>query len=292
MRVMPQTFFENEQYVKVLRDGLSAVVYKEVPADVYQKEGYVSTHCITLVLQGELRIENINRGVAHVRANQLIFCPKGLYNVSDIIHKNETSFKAVVFFFDEQLVDDFIKSLQLKVKSPMCTPHLTFQYSESIKLYTETLLKLYANKAHHHQSVTRSKLFELLHLLSISERGEAFVNSLLALKNKEKRNLKDFMTANFDKALSVEDYAYLTGRSLSTFNRDFKRQFKVSPKKWLMDKRLDKAQSLLMTNPKNVADIASGVGYENFSHFIKAFHKKFGISPKQFVIQKRNEVMV
>jgi AraC-like DNA-binding protein len=59
-----------------------------------------------------------------------------------------------------------------------------------------------------------------------------------------------------------------------------------------MDKRLEKAQLLLMTNPKNVADIASGVGYENFSHFIKAFHKKFGISPKQFVIQKRNEVMV
>jgi hypothetical protein len=215
---MPQTFFDNEQYIKVLRDGLSAVVYKEVPVDVLQKEGYVSTHAITLVLKGELRIENINKGVAHVRANQLIFTPKGLYNVSDIIHDGEDSFKAIVFFFDEQLVDEFIKSLNLKVKSPVCTPHLTMAYSEPIRLYTETLLKLYGNKTHQHHTVTRAKLFELLHLISIGERGEAFVNSLLSLKNKEKRNLKDFMAANFDKSLSVEDYAYLTGRSLSTLN--------------------------------------------------------------------------
>jgi AraC-like DNA-binding protein len=243
------------------------------------------------VLQGELRVENMNKGVAHVRANQLIFTPKGLYTVSDII-RNAKVFKAIVFFFDEQLVDEFIKSLNLTAKNPMCTPHLTFQYSESIRLYTETLMTLYSKGEHKHHTITRAKLFELLHLLSISDRGEAFINSLLSLKNKEKRNLKDFMAANFDKSLSVEDYAYLTGRSLSTFNRDFKRQFKVSPKKWLMDKRLEKAQSLLMANPKNVADIASGVGYENFSHFIKAFHKKFGISPKQFVIQKRNEIMM
>jgi AraC-like DNA-binding protein len=100
------------------------------------------------------------------------------------------------------------------------------------------------------------------------------------------------MNANFNKSLTVEDYAYLTGRSLSTFNRDFKRQFNVSPKKWLMDKRLESAYTLLTHHHKNVTDVAFEVGYENFSHFIKAFHKKFGISPKQFVIQKRTEVMV
>jgi AraC-like DNA-binding protein len=59
-----------------------------------------------------------------------------------------------------------------------------------------------------------------------------------------------------------------------------------------MDKRLERAYELLAGNHHSVNEIAFEVGYENFSHFIKAFHKKFGISPKQFVIQKRTEILV
>lgn len=290
MKVLPQSFFESDKFVKVLRDGLSCVVYKEIQETTIHKEGYVSTHALTLVLQGNLKLENINKGVAHVRANQLIFVPKGLYTVSDILLSGEP-FVALVFFFDEQLVDEFIKTLDPKIKGK-CTFNLVMPYSETIRLYIETLLKLYKNGEHNHHKVTRSKLFELLHLLSVGERGEEFMQSLLAVKNKEKRNIRDFMNANFGKSLTVEDYAYLSGRSLSTFNRDFKRQFNISPKQWLMEKRLAKAHDLLSKNPQNVTEVAFEVGYENFSHFIKAFHKKFGVSPKQFVIQKRTEVLV
>jgi AraC-like DNA-binding protein len=100
------------------------------------------------------------------------------------------------------------------------------------------------------------------------------------------------MLANFGKPLNIEDYAYLTGRSVSTFNRDFKRLFTISPKQWLMEQRLEKAKSLLAINNTSVSDVAFESGYENISHFIKAFHKKFDISPKQYLIQKRNEVLV
>jgi AraC family transcriptional regulator, exoenzyme S synthesis regulatory protein ExsA len=291
MKVLPQSFYESDDYQKVLRDGLSCVIYKKVKQTPLQKEGYVSTHALTLVLQGNLKLENINKGVAYVQANELIFVPKGLYTVSDILLSDEP-FVSVVFFFDEPLIDEFIKSLNTKAREPKCVFNLVLPYSATIRLYTETLLKLYKNGTHNHHKVTRAKLFELLHLLSIGERGEDFIATLLSLKNKQKRNLKDFMNANFNKSLTVEDYAYLTGRSLSTFNRDFKRQFSVSPKKWLMDKRLDRAYELLSRDHQNVTEIAFEVGYENFSHFIKAFHKKFGISPKQFVIQRRIGALV
>jgi AraC-like DNA-binding protein len=291
MKVLPQSFFENNHFVKVLRDGLSCVIYKEINPTPLQKEGYVSTHALTLVLKGNLKVENLNKGVAYVHANQFIFIPKGLYTISDILLSDEP-FVAIVFFFDEELIDEFVKTLNPKLKDNRCTFNLVLPYSESIRLYTETLLQLYKNGDHNHHKVTRSKLFELLHLLSIGEKGDDFIRTLLCLKNKEKRNLKDFMNANFNKSLTVEDYAYLTGRSLSTFNRDFKRQFNIAPKKWLMDRRLERAYELLTGNHHSVNEIAFEVGYENFSHFIKAFHKKFGISPKQFVIQKRTEILV
>ena len=100
------------------------------------------------------------------------------------------------------------------------------------------------------------------------------------------------MNANFAKPLSIEDYAYLTGRSISSFRRDFVDLFGVSPKQWLIDKRLAKARELLTRNGTTVSQIALEVGYENFSHFVKAFHKKYGTSPKQFLMKLRKEVLV
>ena len=99
------------------------------------------------------------------------------------------------------------------------------------------------------------------------------------------------MDANFAKPLSIEDYAYLTGRSLSSFRRDFIDHYGISPKQWLIDKRLEKARDLLEKNNTTVSQIALEVGYENFSHFVKAFHKKYGIPPKQFHMKKRKEVL-
>ena len=199
---------------------------------------------------------------------------------------------AMVFFFDEALIDSFVESLGKRKSEPVLSHCLVMDYDEPIRLFTENLLRLYKEGSHNHNSVTRSKLFELLHLLSISAKGKEFVQAILSLKNQEKRSIKEFMQSNYSKPLTVEDYAYLTGRSLSTFNRDFKRLFKISPKQWLMEQRLEKARSLLSVNNTTVSDVAFESGYENISHFIKAFHKKFNISPKQFLIQKRNEVLV
>jgi AraC-like DNA-binding protein len=100
------------------------------------------------------------------------------------------------------------------------------------------------------------------------------------------------MEANFHKPLSIEDYAYLTGRSLSSFRRDFISQFGISPKQWLIEKRLDHARTLLSKNHTTVTDVAVEIGYDNISHFVKAFHKRYGIPPKQFLMQKRKEVLV
>ena len=292
IKVLPQAMYERDDIHKILRDGQSCVLYKEIGETTLHKEGFVSTHAITLVLQGRLQIEKYQCGIEMVNEGKMIFVPKGLYMISDCLQPNNEPFMAMVFFFDEALIDSFVESLGKRKSEPVLSHCLVMDYDEPIRLFTENLLRLYKEGSHNHNSVTRSKLFELLHLLSISAKGKEFVQAILSLKNQEKRSIKEFMQSNYSKPLTVEDYAYLTGRSLSTFNRDFKRLFKISPKQWLMEQRLEKARSLLSVNNTTVSDVAFESGYENISHFIKAFHKKFNISPKQFLIQKRNEVLV
>jgi len=88
------------------------------------------------------------------------------------------------------------------------------------------------------------------------------------------------MEDNYLSNLKISDYATLTGRSDSSFNRDFKRLFGTTPKKWLITKRLSKSHKLLRNTNLNVTQIAMEVGYENVSHFIEAYKKRYGMTPK------------
>lgn len=291
LKILPQLFYESPDIQKILVDGSSCIIYKKMNQPVMHREGYVSAHAITLVLKGTLQVENEDGPLAHVKEGSMIFLPKGLYMVSDILPA-KGSFEAMVFFFDEELLSSFISTMGGKNKKDKAITHMLLNYTDSIRLFTESLFKIYSDPQIAHRQLTRLKLFELLHLVTLTHKEGCFLGSLTTLNNKERKSLRAFMNSNFSKPLSIEDYAYLTGRSLSSFRRDFKSLFGISPKQWLIDKRLEKAHELLSKNNTTITDVVMETGYENISHFIKAFHKKYGIPPKQFLIQKRREVLV
>jgi AraC family transcriptional regulator, exoenzyme S synthesis regulatory protein ExsA len=291
LKILPQLFFTMPQARKIMADGLSCIFYKKYDEPVLQKEGYVSAHVIIQVRKGLLRIENDEGLLAEASENQMIFLPKGIYSASDILPE-KGSFEAIMFFFDDEVITSFLSSLNLKITREKCVSHMVIDVDENIRVFTSSLLQLYDKNPNVHSKLTAAKLFEFLHLITASEQTKCFVAPLRTLNNKERKGLKAFMGTNFHKPLSIEDYAYLTGRSLSTFRRDFKTLFGISPKQWLIGKRMEKAHELLSKNNTTITRVVEETGYENISHFIKAFHKKYGISPKQFLIQKRKEVLV
>lgn len=89
------------------------------------------------------------------------------------------------------------------------------------------------------------------------------------------------MKKNYLRNLRVEDYALLTGRSKSTFIREFKQLYNNTPNQWLITQRLDKAHEILTNSESSVTDVAFEVGYENVSHFISAYKRRFNITPNQ-----------
>jgi AraC-like DNA-binding protein len=123
------------------------------------------------------------------------------------------------------------------------------------------------------------KLIEFLMLLAEQSENNEFISTLI--QPVKKRNLKQFMDNNYLENLKVSDYASLTGRSVSTFNREFKNLYGTTPHKWLMQKRLDKSADYLKNTNMTVTEVALEVGYENVSHFIKAYKALFGTTPKR-----------
>ncbi len=80
-------------------------------------------------------------------------------------------------------------------------------------------------------------------------------------------------------AEEVAGVAYLTGRSLSTFKRDFEKIYHMTPSRWLLQKRLEDAHYLLKEKRLKATEVFIEVGFKDYSHFYVAFKKLFGIAP-------------
>nr|WP_121272054.1 AraC family transcriptional regulator [Pedobacter schmidteae] len=98
-----------------------------------------------------------------------------------------------------------------------------------------------------------------------------------------KINLTDYMEKNFMFNLPMEKFGYLTGRSLTTFKRDFKKAFSMTPQRWLTQKRLELAHYQLTEKKRRPLDVCYEVGFENLSHFSFAFKKQFGFAPSYLI---------
>lgn len=96
-----------------------------------------------------------------------------------------------------------------------------------------------------------------------------------------KIDLEAFMNRNFHFNVELKRFAYLTGRSLATFKRDFEKIFHVSPSRWLLQKRLQEAHYLIREKGAAPADVYLEVGFQDLSHFSFAFKKMFGVSPSK-----------
>ncbi|MEM1137756.1 MAG: AraC family transcriptional regulator, partial [Bacteroidota bacterium] len=96
-----------------------------------------------------------------------------------------------------------------------------------------------------------------------------------------KADLVKTMENNFTKNISQAEFAYLSGRSLAAFKRDFKKVFSESPGKWLKKKRLSLAHHLLKNTNKRPSVIYLEVGFEDYAHFSKSFKSSFGYSPSE-----------
>jgi AraC-like DNA-binding protein len=89
------------------------------------------------------------------------------------------------------------------------------------------------------------------------------------------------MNKNFHFNVQIARFAYLTGRSLATFKRDFEKIFNVTPRKWLQHKRLQRAHYLISNEGKTSSEIYLDLGFEDLTHFSHAFKNQYGYSPKK-----------
>ncbi len=96
-----------------------------------------------------------------------------------------------------------------------------------------------------------------------------------------KIDLEAFMLQHYQFNVGLNRFAYLTGRSLATFKRDFEKTFHTSPGNWLLQKRLEEAYYRIKEKGNKPSDVYLDVGFEDLSHFSYAFKNAYGVAPSK-----------
>lgn len=126
--------------------------------------------------------------------------------------------------------------------------------------------------------LTSLKIQECIHIL-VTLRPEIHY-WFSTMCHARKIDLRTFMELNYKRNVPLERFAEASGRSLSTFRRDFQQIFGIQPGKWLLVRRLDEAYNRI-SRGERPSDILVELGFESFSHFTRTFKERFGSLPSQ-----------
>ena len=112
----------------------------------------------------------------------------------------------------------------------------------------------------------------------------------------EQWKLQDYSVLNVERILRalrfIEKYqpgqikidlmAKAAGLSRSVFSVEFKRFLGIPPARYLMERRLEKAQRMLLDTNMILEAIADELGFSSAFHLSRAFKKRYNISPREF----------
>ena len=102
------------------------------------------------------------------------------------------------------------------------------------------------------------------------------------------RRLIAHVDANFARRIRVVELAELLGLSKGHFARTFKRAFGVSPHAYVLRRRIEVAQGLMLTTCEPLSSIALTCGMCDQSHLTHTFHRIVGETPDSWRRTRRS----
>lgn len=243
----------------------------------YTWESISPQHIVVFIYSGEL-ILTYGKDTLTFVPGDTILVPKNQLTRSLKKPAEGKPFKCVSLFLPEENLREFYLDRQA---SETWTENISKQRPINphplLENFFKTLLPYFDMEDDLPDALVPVKIQEVLTIIdNIDKRMSSFLGTFSEVG---KIDLEAYMEEHYMYNLPLERFAFLTGRSLTTFKSDFKKIFNNTPGKWLTQKRLNLAHHKLNTQKQKTTDVYLSVGFENLSHFSFAFKKAFGYSP-------------
>lgn len=252
-------------------------IVKDTSAKIL-KEQFIPDNVFLYVAKGGIRFFDANKSYT-LKTGECGIARKNCL-AKYMLLDNEDGFEPVLFCFDEPFLKSYLKKHSTSFV-PVKTNDVFIKIPRTEMIHDFILsLKPYHKGVMELDVVFEDLKYEELLLILLKTRPE-LAGILFDFTPPEKINLEAFMNRNFMFNVGMERFAYLTGRSLSAFKRDFKAIFNDTPSRWLVKKRLQEAYFRLGTKKQKPSDMYLDLGFESLSHFSVAFKKQYGVAPSE-----------
>ncbi|UFH54030.1 AraC family transcriptional regulator [Spirosoma sp. KNUC1025] len=249
-------------------------------AKLYRADVLFEHHLLVWFISGETRIVQADK-VHWFGAGDILFFPRNELVTVINYPKDGLPHQSVVMHLTKNRLTEFYARNKVAIR-PMEPPKFrTFNHHPLLKSCLASLIPYFELNDPLPEAIASLKINEAITILRTIDPA---IDHLLAnFDEPGKISLVDFMEQNYMFNMSMDKFGYLTGRSLTTFKRDFKKVFQTTPQKWLMEKRLELAHYQIREKKRKPSEVYLEVGFENLSHFGYAFRKRYGYAPTEIV---------
>jgi AraC-like DNA-binding protein len=253
------------------------ILYSHSDQKIRSTEHYFPEHALGIMLSGESQYFT-NEGtfvmsqgaICLMRRHQLF---KKLKNLGP----NGEPIALISLFLDQESLHQYATENNIvKQTTYKGEPMVNLSENVFLKGFFDSLVPYINYPKKLTENVAALKTREAIELLLQAD--DLFQGFLFDFQEPYKIDLEAYMNRNFQYNIPLISFAKLTGRSLSTFKRDFTRLFETTPEKWLQHKRLEQAYYLIAQKHLRPSEVYLEVGFENLSHFSTAFNRKFGVN--------------
>jgi AraC-like DNA-binding protein len=240
-----------------------------------EAESFVPFHVFTHVIAGTLRLR-LGNELINIQPGESILLKRNQLVKATKLPPEQGDFKSMSVYLDEPALRAFSEEFHIAPGKPYDGPSFFKLHKDPMyDSYVESLWSYLSEPSN--EALTSLKVKEaILLLLKIDNNVRSM---LFDFNNPSRIDLETYMNNNYTFNVDLKRFAYLTGRSLATFKRDFDKVFHTSPSRWLQQRRLQEAYRLIKDQKRRPSDVYLEVGFEDLSHFSFAFKKSFGVAP-------------
>lgn len=236
-------------------------------------------HMLVWFLSGETKIVQSDQ-TSYFKTGDVFLIPRNMLATIINYPQNGQPHKTVVMHLSTKVLRQYYSNLNITVQPSASAQIVSYNNHPLLQSCLLSLLP-YFDMRDIPQNIASLKITEAISILRSIDKK---IDHVLAnFEEPGKIDLASFMEKNYLFNIPLEKFGYLTGRSLSTFKRDFKKLFDMTPQRWITQKRLELAHYRLNQKNLKAIDVCYEVGFRNLSHFSYAFKKKYGYPPTQLL---------
>lgn len=243
------------------------------------------THnALVYILSGMKQIR-VARSGFQINSGELFLIPRGEYVMSEYL-TGEHGFRSVMLFFTKKAAQDILGQLESNL---LTTEPLKNNNAVKIISPNQDMERLFLSLEAYSKGdnpymceLVRLKFAELIYLLLDSPYRQLIITFLMDASKSENPSITSVLDNHLYSSATLEELAMLSGRSLSSFKRDFTLQYGEPPRTWIRKKKLERAAFLLGTTDKTMDEISEASGFVSTPHFNRLFKEYYKSTPSAF----------